>query len=144
MRMNPNFEMVGGGTRKEVKLLVVDDCVDHFEHVRTFAEMYSPQFSIDCKLAQDEGEARKEMDSWAPSVVLVDVHLIGSALELIQALALKGASVIALTESRIPQFSETAQAYGAVGCFKKSDNPDDIEQLMGYIASVAESSPSSH
>ena len=144
MRMNPNFEMVGDGTRKEVKLLVVDDCVDHFEQVRLFAEMYSPRFAIDCKLAQGETEAKKEMDSWAPSVVLVDVHLITSALELIRCLALKGASVIALSEGRIPQLAETAQSYGAVGCFRKSDNPDDIEQLMGYIAAVAESTPSSH
>lgn len=144
MRMIPNGEMVGGGTRKEVKLLVVDECVDHFEHVKAVAEMYSPQFSIECKLAQNEDDAQRECDAWVPTVALVDVHLVSSALELIRALALKGVSVVALSERRIPELSQTTEGYGAVGCFTKSDNPDDIERLMGYIASVASSTVGSH
>jgi DNA-binding NarL/FixJ family response regulator len=144
MRMIPNGEMVGGGPRKEVKLLVVDDLCDYFDHMKAIADMYSSQFSIECKLVQDEGEASKEMDSWAPSVVLVDVHLLSSALELIRNLTEKGAAVIAMSEGRIPQLAETAQAYGAVGCFTKSDNPDDLEKLVGYVASVSTSSLVSH
>lgn len=144
MRMIPNGEMVGGGPRKEVKLLVVDDLSDYFDHMKAFADMYSAQFSIECKHVQDEGDASREMETWAPSVALVDVHLMSSALDLIRNLTEKGVAVIAMSEARIPQLSETAQAYGAVGCFTKSDNPDELEKLVGYIASVSNSSVVSH
>ena len=142
--MIPNGEMVGGGPRKEVKLLVVDDLSDYFDHMKSIADMYSSQFSIECKLVQDGDEASKEMESWAPSVVLVDVHLISSALDLIRNLTEKGAAVIAMSEARIPQLADTAQTYGAVGCFTKSDNPDDLEKLVGYIASVSTATTVSH
>lgn len=144
MRMIPNGEMVGGGPRKEVKLLVVDDLADYFDHMRAIADMYSSQFSMECKLVQGDEEANREMESWGPSVVLVDVHLLSSALELIRNLTEKGAAVIAMSEGRIPKLAETAQAYGAVGCFTKSDNPDDLEKLVGYIASVSNASVVSH
>jgi DNA-binding NarL/FixJ family response regulator len=84
------------------------------------------------------------MDSWEPCVALVDVHLVVSGLDLIQNLTHRGAAVVAVSEVRIPQLAETAQAYGAVGCFTKSDNPDDIETLMSYMASVASASVISH
>jgi CheY-like chemotaxis protein len=142
--MIPGGEMTGAGARKEVKLLVVDDQSEHFDQIRAFADMCSSQFLIECKLVQDKQEANEVMDSWHPSVVLVDVHLISDALALIQEISHKGASVVAVSEARIPQLAETAQTYGAVGCLTKSDNPDDIEHLVGYIASIASSSILSH
>jgi len=144
MRMIPGGEMVAGGARKEVKLLVVDDHSEHFDQIRAFADMYSSQFAIECKLAQDKEEAQEVMDSWHPSVVLVDVHLISDALSLIQEISHKGASVIAVSQVRIPELAQTAHTFGAVGCLTKSDNPDDVEHLMGYIASIATSSVISH
>jgi DNA-binding NarL/FixJ family response regulator len=84
------------------------------------------------------------MAAWNPSVVLVDVHLISDAFNLIQEISHKGASVLAVSEARIPRLAETAQTYGAVGCLTKSDNPDDVEHLVGYIASIATSSIVSH
>jgi DNA-binding NarL/FixJ family response regulator len=142
--MIPGGEMVAGGVRKEIKLLVVDDQADHFEQIRTFADMYSSHFVIECKLAHDKDEANEVMAAWNPSVVLVDVHLISDAFNLIQEISHKGASVLAVSEARIPRLAETAQTYGAVGCLTKSDNPDDVEHLVGYIASIATSSIVSH
>lgn len=142
--MIPDGEMVGGGKRKEVKLLVVDEHFDHFDQIRAVVDMYSSQFVIECKLALDKDEATAVMDVWKPSVVLIDVHLLSDALNLIREMSAKGASVVVVSEARIPQLSETAQIYGAVGCFTKSDNPDDVEVLVGYIASVASSPVISH
>jgi DNA-binding NarL/FixJ family response regulator len=144
MPIIPGGEMVAGGARKEIKLLVVDEQADHFEQIRTFADMYSSQFVIECKLAHDKDEANEVMASWNPSVVLVDVHLISDAFNLIQEISHKGASVLAVSEARIPRLAETAQTYGAVGCLTKSDNPDNVEHLVGYIASIATSSIVSH
>jgi DNA-binding NarL/FixJ family response regulator len=140
----PDGEMMGEGPRREVKLLVVDDHSDHFEQIQAFAEMYSSQCVIECKRAQDKVEAQRVMDTWEPSVVLVDVHLVSDAFNLIQEMSLKGAPVVALSEGHIPHLPETARTYGAVGCLTKSDNPDDVEQLLGYIASIAACAVVSH
>lgn len=144
MRALPGGELFGDGLRKEVKLLVVDDHDDHFDHIKAFAEMYSAAFQVECKLASKPEEAHSIVDSWHPSVVLVDVHLAASALRLIKELAARGTTVVALSEVRIPELAETSQSYGAVGYFAKSDNPDDIEALITYIASIADSGAPSH
>ena len=47
MRALPGGEIFGDGLRKEVKLLVVDDHDDHFEHLKAFAEMYSTAYDRD-------------------------------------------------------------------------------------------------
>jgi DNA-binding NarL/FixJ family response regulator len=144
MRALPGGELFGDGLRKEVKLLVVDDHDDHFEHLKAFAEMYSAGFQVECKLASEPEEAHSLVDSWHPSVVLVDVHLAASSLGLIKDLTARGTTVVALSEIRIPELVETSQNYGAVGYFTKSDNPDDIEALISYIASISDSGPLSH
>lgn len=140
----PDGEMMGEGLRREVKLLVVDDHSDHFEQIQAFAEMYSSQCVIECKRAQDKVEAQRVMDTWEPSVILVDVHLVSDALGFIQEMSLKGAPVVALSEGHIPHLPEIARTYGAVGCLTKSDNPDDVEQLLGYVASIAACAVVSH
>ena len=144
MGIIPSGDMLGEGARKEVRLLVVDEQGEHYEHIQTFADMYIPQAVIECKLAEGAEEAGRVMDSWSPSVVLLDIHLMSDALGLIGELTQKGAAVVALSEVRIPTLVQTAQAYGAVGYFAKSNNPDDIEALMAYVTSIATSSVVSH
>lgn len=144
MQMIPNGEMVVGGARKEVKLLVVDDQPDHVEHIQAFAEMFKAQCPIECKFASEREEADELLSSWSPTVVLLDVHIISDAMTFIRKLSQTGAAVIALSEARIPELAETAQSYGAVGCFTKSNNPDDVETLIGYVASIASQKVPSH
>jgi DNA-binding NarL/FixJ family response regulator len=136
--------MFGVGFRKEVKLLVVDDHSDHFEQIQSHAEMYSSQFHVECKLAAAIAEAKETVESWQPTVVLVDTHVIAEALPLIKALSQMGPAVVAMSEHRIPELVETCQAYGAVGYLSKSDNPDDIGNLISYIASVSPADVVSH
>ena len=126
--------------RREVRLLVVDDHLDHYEQIVEFAEMYHPEFKVECKLATTPADAVSLASSWKASVVLVDLHAISSALELLQQLSHQGSAVIATSDNMLPELSETASQYGAVGYLSKSSNPDDIEVLLSFAASV--SSPS--
>lgn len=129
------------GLRKEVRLLVVDEHEEHFELIQEVAEMYHPEFKVECKLATSAGEAVDLASSWQASVVLLDLHVISSALELLQQLSSQGAAVVATSDTRLPELSGTAENYGAVGYLAKSSNPEDIESLLSFVASV--SSPSS-
>lgn len=144
MRILPSGEMIGVAFRKEVKLLVVDDHGDHFELIKAHAEMYSSEFLVECKLLEDAEDAKATVESWKPTVILVDTHVITEALDLIQCLAQMGPAVVAMSEVRIPELAKTCQAYGAVGYFAKSNNPDEVESLISYVASVAAADVVSH
>jgi CheY-like chemotaxis protein len=144
MQMIPSGEMVGGGARKEIRLLVLDEHRDHYEHIQAFAEMFTAQCRIECKFATQREEAQTVVADWEPTVVLLDVHLVSDAMNFIRYLAQTGAAVIALSEARISDLAETASSYGAVGCFTKSLNPEDVEALMAYVTSLSSQEFLSH
>lgn len=132
------------GLRKEVRLLVVDEQEEHFDLIQEVAEMYHPEFKVECKLATTAGEAVDLAASWQASVVLLDLHVISRALDLLQQLSAQGAAVVATSDTRLPELCETAESYGAVGYLSKSSNPEDIESLLSFVASVSNPSPPTH
>lgn len=133
----PTHRVMTTALRKEVRLLVVDDHGEHFEQLREIAEMYHPEFRVECKLASNAVEAVCLASSWRASVVLLDLHVISSALDLVKQLATQGTAVVATSDTRLPELAETASEYGAVGYLSKSDNPDDIEALLAFVAGVS-------
>lgn len=129
--------MVTAGLRREVRLLVVDDHGEHFEQLQEMAGLYHPEYQVECKLASSAGEAADLAASWGASVVLLDLHVISEALELLKQLSMQGTAVVATSDTRLPELVDTASDYGAVGYLSKSENPEDIEVLLNYVAGVA-------
>lgn len=144
MGFNFNDDQGASSPRKEIRVLVVDDQPEHFESLRGAAEMYNPEFSVELRLVCDRQEALSVTSSWHPSVVLLDLHVVSDALDLVQQLSKIGSSVLATSEVRISDMSHKVAQYGGVGYQPKSDNPDDLEALLSYIASIAGPMPSSH
>jgi DNA-binding NarL/FixJ family response regulator len=130
--------------RKQIKLLVVDDHTDHFSHVQEAAEMYHAEFAVECRLVSSSTEALQVASEWQPSVVMVDLHIVADALDLLGKIAEQGAAVVATSETRIPELSERLSQYGASGYLVKSESHDDIEALLSYIASIAPVIPPEH
>ena len=123
--------------RKDVRVLVVDDNDDHYEHICEAASMYNPEFNLELQRADSRESVAEVSKTWEPTVVLVDIHILSDALKLIEQLSHAGYPVVATSTVRVPEIAEAAQQYGAVGYFNKSDNLDDIEVLFEYMASVA-------
>ena len=67
--------------RKEIRLLVVDDHVEHFEQLQEMAGLYHPEYQVECKLASSAGEAVHLAASWGASVVLLDLHVVSRSEE---------------------------------------------------------------
>jgi DNA-binding NarL/FixJ family response regulator len=130
--------------RKEVKLLVVDDQAEHFAHLQEAAEIYHVDYAIECRMASSRDEALEMAANWHPTVVLIDLHVVSDALNLLSQIAEIGPAVVATSESRIPDIPEKVAQYGAVGYVTKSDTAEDIESVLHYIASVAAPMPTSH
>jgi DNA-binding NarL/FixJ family response regulator len=131
-------------SRKEIKVLVVDDQPEHFEQLREAADMYNPDFSVQCRLVSTPDEALEVTSNWQPAVVLVDLHAISSALTLLKKISEIGPSVVATSLNRVPNIADKIAEYGGVGYLTKSENPDDMESLLSYIASIAAPSPTEH
>lgn len=131
-------------TRKEIKILVVDDPCEHFDSLRNVAEMYHPAYSVELRRVSDRREALEATSSWKPTVVLLDLHVVSEALQLVQQLADVGSSVLATSEVCMPEMFRKVTEYGAVGYHPKSDNLEDLESLLNYIADIATPLPSSH
>jgi len=123
--------------RKDVRLLVVDDHPEYFERLNECSEMYNPEYRVECKLVTGLSEALDVTSQWEPSVVLVDLHVGEEALEYVKRIAEVGPPVVATTETRMPDCQVIAQHCGAVGYVVKSEDQEDIEDLLEYVASVA-------
>jgi CheY-like chemotaxis protein len=130
--------------RKEIRLLVVDDQQEHFEQLREVAGMYNPDFTVECRLVSDPTEVLEVTANWQPSVVLLDLHCISSALSLLKQISEIGPSVVATSSNRLPDVAEKVAQYGGVGYLTKSENPDDMESLLSYIASIATPAATEH
>ncbi len=116
---------------------MVDDTPDHFELVAEVADMYSPDYRIECRLVSTSFETFEAVGEWHPSVVLVDLHSVADALAVVRQLAEQGRSVVVTSEHRSPELSSVADQYGAVGYLSKSENPDDVEALVEFVATVS-------
>ncbi len=123
--------------RKDVRLLVIDDSEDHFEQICHVTEMYNPEYNVACERAESCQSLFAQEGGSQPTVVLLDIHILSDALTIIQQLSHQGIPVVATSAVRLPNIAETAHQYGAVGYFNKSDNPDDIEALIDFVAAVA-------
>jgi CheY-like chemotaxis protein len=126
-----------GGLRRDVRLLVVDETTEHFELLTEMAEMYNPDYRLECRFVSTAGEIFQAIGEWQPSVVLIDLHSVIDALEMVRQLANQGRSVVATSAHRSPELSSVADEYGAVGYLSKSDNPDDLEALVDFVATVS-------
>lgn len=132
------------GLRKEVKLLVVDDHSEHFAQLQAAADEYNSEFSVELKLVSNVEDALQITNTWQPSVVLIDLHVVATALDLLTQIAEIGPSVVATSERRIAEMPEKVARYGAVGYFTKADSNEDVESVLNYIASLAAPAPTTH
>jgi len=138
MTVSQGLALASFGLRKDVKLLVVDDHTEGFDELRDVADMYSPDFRIECKLATSGAEARELASSWQPSVVLVDLHLANTeTLTLLRHLSELGTPVVATSSERRPDIEQTVQDYGAAGYVQKSTSLEELETLVNFVAALA-------
>jgi DNA-binding NarL/FixJ family response regulator len=144
MAFIPTGDLSDFGLRKQVKLLVVDDHSEHFAQVQEVAAMYHADFAFECRLASNSKEALEVTAEWHPSVVLVDLHLIASALDTLKQIAEQGPVVVATSETQIPELPQKVSQYGASGYLVKSEALEDVEALLSYVAAIAPDVPTAH
>lgn len=130
--------------KKAIKLLIVDDQPSFCSLLTEQAELWEFQYEISCQFASTGEEAKRLMQSWHPSVVLLDLHAAEESLELIRNWTGGMSSVIATSTTCSKEMEETALAHGADAYVPKSENPDELHHLMERIVNLAPSLPEVH
>lgn len=130
---------------KKVRLLVVDDQKGYFDLLKEYTELCSHEYDIECAYAADEKQALGLYDSWHPSIVLVDAHLPDvSGFELLEKIIDKAAAVVITSSAHSFTIEESAKRRGANGYLPKTDNFDELDNVLSYIVTVAAEQMDSH
>ena len=125
-----------GDSRKEIRLLVIDEQRDYFQTIQDYAEMCSHEYSIECTFACEE-DITDKLYSWHPSLVIVDAYVGKDAFSVVKKCRDAGVSVIVVSETLIPEVEISLKDLGANGYLSKSQDPDDMDFILAYIATTS-------
>ncbi len=124
--------------KKNVRLLVVDDSKRYSEVIQEWAETSPPEYNLSFEFADSEAQTIEMINSWDPSVVLLDAHMPSiDTFDVLERYLAGAVPVIITSGSKSKAIEESAREKGAVGYFAKSENPDELEFLLNSIGSVS-------
>ena len=125
--------------RKEVRLLVIEDPTERYDELKDYAEMYNPDYRIECMLASTVAEVKKAIESWTPTVVLMDMYLDDpdAGIDLLDYVSNSSAPVIATSQSRIPEIEKTVELHGGAGYVQQADGEEELESLLDMLAEIS-------
>lgn len=130
--------------RRSVRLLIVDDPCEHADLLLEMAEMYHPEYEFACKLVEDASLVLQMVSDWNPNVVLVDLHVLDDPFDVVQRVSSLGSSVIAASETNIPDLEVKISECGGSGYVIKSSILEDVEVMLDYLGNISQSAGSKH
>lgn len=126
-----------GGSRQQVRLLVLDDVCEETEVLLEVAEFYHPDFEFSCKVTPDPVEAMEAVKDWEPSVVMIDLHAVKNALQILTQIANFGSPVVAIGEKMIPGLERKVRECGGRSYLAKTSNVEGVEDILQLVGSLA-------
>ena len=131
--------------KRELRVLILDENETYLSAIRACATMNPPEFGLTFQFAASEDSARRIINEWDPSCVLLDAHIpefdACGALERYMA---EVVPVIITSDSASRDIEASALSRGAVKYITKSENPDEIESLLCSIGEVSIEFDSKH
>jgi DNA-binding response OmpR family regulator len=120
--------------KKRLRLLVVDDNASFCLLVQEHAEILDFQCSIDCRVVTSGTDAVKVVNSWHPSCVLLNVHIHdGNAFELLKRWRDGLTTVVAMSDQRSQEIEDSVKEHGADAYYARTDNPEELLQLLEEV-----------
>lgn len=121
-----------------IRLLIVDELESFFENIKECAELCSHKINMEVARARSGHEALEKIRDWEPTILVVDTHLPDmSGFELVRD-CYKGVLPVVLTsEYRSSDLEKSARELGAYGYVPKTENIEDIENLLYELADIS-------
>ena len=129
--------------RKKVRLLVVgDDSQDKFDPyysgLKECAELCAHIYDITCNFTTSGEKAVELLETWEPTVLLVDAHLHDmNCLDLVKHSCAGHVPVVVTSDHPSPEIAQSAKEQGAAAYIAKTENPDEFEMLLQRIVTLA-------
>ena len=129
----------------EVRVLIVDEHETYCKQLSELAEFVGRSVKVACEHARSGAEALEMMESWQPSIVLVDAYIPDmNCFDLVHHCLQGLFPVIVASENPSHEIETSAYERGASGYVIKSEDPDELEMLLMEIASFSEADSYTH
>lgn len=131
--------------KKAIRVLVVDEASDYFEQVKSHADLNSHHYSMACKLATRITEAAEIIRAWEPTVVVLDVaNSPAKSAEIAKGCSQREVPLIVTGYSHDKEIQAAIEKIGAIAYVVKSEDPEDLENVVELLATVARDQPMMH
>lgn len=122
-----------------VRLLVVDEEPGYFGELCEWAEICSHQYKIECQFADSKQRVDELLKTWAPSVVMLDLHIPDlPCFDILNGCLGHAIPVIATGRAISPELEHSALARGAIAYLPKTSDPEELERILHFVANVSE------
>ena len=126
------------GDKKSIRVLVVDEGSEFFDQVQDQADQNSHHYKMACKLVTQISEVAEMIRSWNPSVVMLDVaNSPFNSAEIAKGCSQLEVPLIVTGYTHNKEIQASIEKIGAVAYVVKSEDPEDIEQVLELLATVA-------
>lgn len=124
--------------KKSIRVLVVDEASDFFEQVQDHADLNSHHYKMACKLVTQIADVAEMIRSWNPTVVLLDVaNSPSKSAEIAKGCYQREVPLIVTGYTHNKEIQAAIEKIGAVAYVVKSEDPEDLEQVVELLATVA-------
>lgn len=131
--------------KKNIRLLVVDDSLSFARAIQDHAELFAFQCAIDCRSAVSESEASDIIKSWSPNCVLLHLHLDqGNAFAMLRRWRDSLMTLVAVADQHSAFIEEAARTGGADAFYARTDNPEELLQLLEEVVAHVPEAPTVH
>ena len=126
------------GEKKSIRVLVIDEGSEFFDQVQDHADLNSHHFDMACRLVTKISEVADMIRSWNPSVVMLDVaNSPQNSAEIAKGCSQMEVPLIVTGYSHNKEIQASIEKIGAIAYIVKSEDPEDIEQVVELLATVA-------
>lgn len=125
-------------SRKEVRVLIIDEHDGWCEQLRQFAEMNDHLYEFQIERHSTGLTALKALREFGPTVVIVEAHLTDiDPFALVRTCRDELTPVVVTSEECSDEIEESAFQNGAAGYVVHTDNPDHLEHFVLQLATLS-------
>ncbi len=132
-------------SKKEVRLLIIQECDEFRTLLEDWIDLNAYHFKISLRTTESGQTGGELINSWVPSVVLLDAHLTDhNSFSLIDQCRRTCVPVFVVSSQQSSEIEVSARQSGASGYFPANGDPEMIDLILGQIVEASQLSLGTH
>ena len=134
-----------GGDKKSIRVLVIDEGGEYFQQVQDHANLNSHHYKMACRHTTEISEVADLLLSWDPTVVIIDVaHSPFCSAQVAKGCSDREVPLVVTGYIHNKEIQEAIEKIGAIAYVVKSEDPDDLDDVVQLLATVAREETAIH